>query len=329
MTFIWPWLLLTLLLVPILVGVYIGLYRRRQRPENLNNPLTQITNNYGRPLRRRVHVLTFIYLFGLTLLLFSLSRPEVFVEFPQIQGTVILAFDVSNSMAAEDFEPNRMEAAKAAARIFVEKQPGTIQIGVVAFSNGSLVVQQPTDDQSAVLSTIDRLKPQGATSLGQGIFSALNAIVGEPLEIDQEALEAGTFSLDIGNYPSAVILLLTDGENTSSLDPLEISQLAADAGVRVYPVGIGSEVGTILHVDGYNVLTQLNKATLQAIADITNGAYYQAEDEESLQEIYEKVDLHLTIGGEKMELTAILAGISLLTFLFGGTLSLFWFGRMP
>jgi Ca-activated chloride channel family protein len=232
-------------------------------------------------------------------------------------------------MAAEDLAPTRMEAAKEAARIFVENQPSTIQLGVIAFSNGGLIVQSPTDNQTDILSTIDRLSPQGATSLGQGIFSALNAIAGEAIAIDPETIEEGTLPQEIGYFPSAVILLLTDGENTSSPDPLVISQLAAEAGVRIYPVGIGSDEGTVLQVDGYSVSTRLDESTLKAIADLTNGSYYRAEDEESLQEIYQNVDLQLTIRGEKMEVTAIIAGISLLFFLVGGALSLFWFGRMP
>jgi Ca-activated chloride channel family protein len=260
--------------------------------------------------------------------LFSLSRPEVVVELPRIEGTVILAFDVSNSMAADDFVPSRMEAAKTAARNFVENQPNTIQLGVVAFSNGGLVVLPPTDDQTAVLNTIDRLNPQGATSLGQGIFSALNAIAGEAIEIDPTGFEEGA-PMDIGNFPSAVVLLLSDGENTSNLDPLEIAQIAAEAGVRIFPVGIGSQEGTILQIEGYSVSTQLNESMLQDIANLTNGSYFHAEDEESLHEIYENVDLHLTISGEKTEVTAIFTGLGLLLFLIGGVVTMIWFGRMP
>jgi Ca-activated chloride channel family protein len=145
------------------------------------------------------------FVLGLTLLLFGLARPEMLVDLPRIEGTVILAFDVSNSMAADDLEPTRIEAAKAAARAFVENQPPTILIGVVAFSNGGLVVQQPTNDQAAVLATIDRLSPQGGTSLGQGIFTSLNAIAGEAIAIDPSALEEDIQSIDVGHYPSAVV----------------------------------------------------------------------------------------------------------------------------
>jgi Ca-activated chloride channel homolog len=135
--------------------------------------------------------------------------------------------------------------------------------------------------------------------------------------------------LELEKIPSAVVLLLTDGEDTTALDPLEIAQLAAEAGVRIYPVGIGSTEGSVLQIEGFSILSQLNETTLQEIAGLTNGTYYHAEDEESLQEIYENVDLQLTISGEKMEVTAIFAGISLLLLLIGGGLTLLWFGRIP
>jgi Ca-activated chloride channel family protein len=269
------------------------------------------------------------FMLGLTLLLFGLARPEMLVDLPRIEGTVILAFDVSNSMAADDLEPTRIEAAKAAARAFVENQPPTILIGVVAFSNGGLVVQQPTNDQAAVLATIDRLSPQGGTSLGQGIFTSLNAIAGEAIAIDPSALEEDIQSIDVGHYPSAVVVLLTDGENTGSPEPLDVAQVAAEAGVRIYPVGIGSTEGAVLQLEGFNILSQLDDTILQQIAKVTNGSYHHAEDEESLAEIYENIDLRLTISGEMMEVTAIFAGISLLLLLAGGLLSLLWFGRVP
>jgi Ca-activated chloride channel family protein len=251
------------------------------------------------------------------------------VRLPRVEGTVILAMDVSQSMAADDLEPTRIEAAKEAALAFIENQPRTIRIGVVAFSNGGLIVQQPTDDRAAILTTIDRLSPQGGTSLGQGIFSSLNAIAGEAIVIDADVLEQEQQPIQIGNYPSAVVLLLTDGQNTGPPDPLEIAQIAAEAGVRIYPVGIGTLEGTILEIDGFNMLAQLNEKPLKEIANLTNGKYFQAEDEESLQEIYENVDLELTISEEKTEITAVVAGISLIFLIIGGTLSLLWFGRVP
>jgi Ca-activated chloride channel family protein len=282
----------------------------------------------------RRHVPPALYLIGLTLLLFALSRPEMRVSLPRVEGTVILAFDVSNSMRADDLGPTRIEAAKGAAHAFVEKQPSTIQIGVVAFSNGGLIVQPPTDVQADILAAIDRLSPQGGTSLGEGIFTSLNAIAGEPIAVAEATsaenpLPEETPPIDIGDYSSAVIVLLTDGENTASPEPLEVAQLAADAGVRIYPVGIGTSEGAVLEIDGFNIVTQLNEPGLQAIASLTNGFYYHAQDEKSLREIYQDIDLQMTIKGEEMEITSIIACFGALFFLIGAGLSMLWFGRVP
>jgi Ca-activated chloride channel family protein len=328
MTFIWPLMLFSLLLVPLLVGLYFRLLRRQRQAAVELGPLAVVRTGSGRRSGTRRHIPPAIFLAGLTLLLFGLARPQLKLSLPRVEGTVILAIDVSSSMNADDLRPTRMEAAKVAARTFVENQPQTILIGVVAFSGGGLVVQPPTDDQAAVLATIDRLSPQGGTSLGQGIFSSLSAIAGEAIAVEDAALTEGTDSR-IGRFPSAVVVLLSDGENTAPPDPLEVAQAAAEAEVRIFPVGIGSQEGTVVQVDGFNILTQLNETPLQEIASLTNGSYYSAGDEESLQDIYENIDLQLTIRGEMMEITSILAGLSSLLFLMGAALSLFWFGRVP
>ena len=334
MTLIWPWMLLTLLLVPLFVGLYVRLLRQRQQMVSTLGPLGLVQTASGQNLGRRRHVPMALFLIGLSFLLLGLSRPEMPISLPRIEGTVILAFDVSNSMMADDLEPTRIEAAKAAARAFVENQPSTIRIGVVAFGNGGLVVQPPTNVPGDVLAAIDRISPQGGTSLGQGIFTALNAIAGESIALDESAFAEGTLpqdlpSLNIEDYSSAVIMLLTDGENTGGPDPLDVAQLAAEAGVRIYPVGIGSAEGAVLEVDGFNVVTQLDEAALQNIASVTNGIYYHAADTESLQDIYKNVDLQMTIKGEKMEVTSLLAGIGAFFFLIGGGLAMVWFGKIP
>jgi Ca-activated chloride channel family protein len=329
MSFIWPLMLLSLLLVPVLAASYLRLVRRQEQARAELGPLGVLEGGSGARISTRRHIPPGIMLLGLSVLLTGMARPETTVNLPHVEGTVILAFDVSNSMLAEDFEPTRMEAAKAAARAFVENQPPGILIGVVAFSGGGLVVQQPTDDRVAVLATIERLSPEGATSLGEGIFAALTAIAGYAIAIDEISPEGEVESLRLEDYSSAVVVLLTDGENTAPPEPLDIAQLAAEAGVRIYPVGIGSPEGAVLELEGFNVLTQLDETALQQIASLTNGIYYRAADAESLQGIYEEIDLQMTIYGEKLEVTSILAGISLILLMSGGTLSLLWFGRVP
>lgn len=329
MNLIWPWMLLALLLVPLLGWLYLRLLRRQQQAAAALGPLGIASSPPG----RRRHLPPALYLAGLSLLLFALARPELPISLPRIEGTVVLAFDVSNSMLADDLEPSRIEAAKAAARAFVENQPDTIQVGVVAFSNGALIVQPPTHSQAEVLAAIERITPQGATSLGQGIFTSLNAIAGKPVGQDEtlpeDVLPEELPPIEIEDYSSAVIILLTDGENTSAPDPLDVAQLAADAGVRIYPVGIGSAAGAVLELEGFNVLTQLNEQTLEAIAAVSNGAYYRAEDAETLRDIYQTIDLQLTIKGEMMEATSLLAGVGAFFFLLGGGLSMVWLGRVP
>lgn len=329
MTFIWPALLLSLLLVPLFIWLYVRLLQKREKAKESLGALGVVQSRSGQNLGRRRHLPPLFFLSGISILLFGLARPEMLVALPRIEGTVILAFDVSNSMTAEDLDPTRLDAAKAAARTFVEGQPSTIRIGVVAFSNGGLVVQPPTEDQTAVLSTIERLSIQGGTSLGQGIFTSLNAIAGEALDVGEVSAGEGVEALQIDDYSTAVIVMLTDGENTSNPEPLEIAQLAAEAGVRIYPIGIGSEEGTVLEIEGFNVLTRLDEAVLQEIADITNGSYFRAEDAEALKEVYDNIDLQLTVRGESMEITSIVAGIGMIFLLVGGLLSLLWFGRVP
>jgi len=326
MTFIWPAMLLTLVLVPLLVAVYLRLLRWRQARLG---PLAILHGGSVRRVRVRRHLPPAFTLGGLTLLFVGLARPEAPISLPHIEGTVILAFDVSNSMLADDLEPTRLEAAKAAARAFVDDQPAVIRIGVVAFGGGGLVVQPPTNEREAILAAIDRLTPQGGTSIGEGIFTSLNALSDKPLALDAAVLESGVRPPQLDDFPSAVVVLLTDGENTQSPDPLEVAQLAAEAGVRIYPVGVGSVEGTVLALDGFRILTQLNEVTLQEIADATNGVYYHAEDEQALREIYQDIELQMTVRGETMEITSIFAGGSMLLLLTGAGLALFWFGRVP
>jgi len=289
----------------------------------------------GRRLGFRRHIPPALFLTGLLLLMLALARPETVVSLPRVQGTVILAFDVSGSMAADDFEPTRMEAAKEAARAFVEQQPPGVLLGVVAFSDSGFVVQAPTSDQEAILATINRLTPQSGTSLANGIFASLNTI----------AADAGTAPrrysnltpmptptptpVPEGSYTPAVIVMLTDGENNESPDPLAAAQAAADRGVRIHTVGIGSAEGTILPIDGFMIHTQLDEAMLKQISELTDGTYYNAENEEDLQEIYGNLDPQLMVKPEKMEVTSVFAGVSTLVLLAGGAFSLLWLSRLP
>lgn len=328
-------MLLLLLLVPLFVWLYLRMQQRRRRFAASFGTLGLVQEAAGRKLGKRRHLPPAIFLAGLTILLLAMARPQTVVSLPRVEGTVILAFDVSGSMAADDLKPTRMEAAKAAAQEFVQHQPASVQIGIVAFSDGGFTVQAPTNDQEAILATINRLTPQRGTSLGQGILASLNTIAGDteppPLLDNNQTPTPAVMPTPLpeGTYTSAVIVLLTDGENNEAPDPLAAAQAAADRGVRLYTVGIGSMAGTILHVEGFTVHTQLDEAMLQQIAQLTDGAYYNAENEEELHTIYENLDPQFVIKAEKMEVTSIFAGAGILVLLIGGTFSLLWFSRVP
>jgi Ca-activated chloride channel family protein len=336
MSFIWPTLLLTLIFVPILVLLYLWLQGRRRRFAARYGSLGLVHDAMGSGIGFRRHVPAMIFLTGIAILLFSLARPQATVSVPKIEGTIMLTFDVSGSMAADDLKPTRMEAAKAAARQFVEQQPSGISIGVVVFSDGGISVQRPTDSREETLATIERLVPRRGTSIGNGILVALNTIAveaGDPPILNTSDLSQDPAVTPVespqGWYPSAIIVLFTDGENNQEPDPATAAEVAADLGVRVYTVGVGTTAGAPIEVEGMTVHTMLDERTLQFIAAETGGEYYNAGNEEDLRQIYNDIEPQLSIKPEEMEMTSILAGLGMVIFLVGGMLSLLWFGHVP
>jgi len=332
-------MLVSLLLVPVAVIFYTRLQaRRRQIAERYGN-LGFSQASQGKKLGLMRHIPPALFLVGLTILSISLARPQMAFSMPRIEGTVMLAFDVSGSMAADDLQPTRMEAAKTAARDFVQRQPASVNIGVIAFSDGGLMVQAPTSDRTAILTSIERLRPQRGTSLGHGIFTALQAIAisfGNDVEIQlaqegEEFPSQGFPPIDTlqGPFDSSAIVLLTDGENNEAPDPLQAAQTAADLGVRIYTIGIGSAAGAVLEIEGFSVHSRLDEAMLQQIAHISGGTYFNAGNEEELQSIYDNLQLQLVVKEEEMEVTSIFAGASVLLLLTGGLFSLLWFSRLP
>jgi Ca-activated chloride channel family protein len=338
MSFIWPPVLLTLLLVPAGVALYLFLdTRRRRRLARYGGAGLAQTGGGRRGVRTRIAPA--LMLCGLFVLPVAMARPQAVVSLPQEEGTVVLAFDVSASMAATDLAPTRMAAAKAAAKDFVMKQPSGVTIGVVAFSDSGISVQQPSKDQSEVLAAIDRLAPERGTSVAEGILASLKVIA---------VAEAGPYAnnyysnaspaptptatptpVPAGTNAPAAIVLLSDGENNENPDPTTAAQAAADQGVRIYTIGIGTPAGTTVTLDGFQIHTQLDAATLQAIAQTTDGKYYAATDAQQLLSIYDNLDTQLIIQPQMIEITGILAGVSLLLLLAGAAASMFWLGRLP
>jgi Ca-activated chloride channel family protein len=328
MSFVWPQMLGLLVALPLAIAGYVRLARRRSARVAALAARGFAPVAGGRSRSRARHVPAALFLAALAIMIVALARPQMSVGLPHREGVVVLAFDVSNSMQATDLQPTRLEAAKAAAKAFVDEQPGSIKIGLVAFNNGALITQQPTTDHADADAAIDRLKTAGATSLGHGIFAALSAIAGKPIPLPDDPSLDDLDNVDIGYYGSAAIVLLSDGENTAGPDATAIAQLASTAGVHIYSIGVGSPDGTVLSIDGFSVATALDEQTLTDIASVTNGSYHNATDSATLTQVYKNLDLRTVIDAQQTEVTALFAGVSILLLIIGGILSMLWFGRL-
>jgi Ca-activated chloride channel homolog len=274
----------------------------------------------------RRHLPPLLFLAAVTLLLLAVARPQATIPVPRSTGTVVLAFDVSNSMAAKDIAPSRLAAAKSAATGFVQAQPDTVDIGVIAFDQGALTTQLPSDDHQETLAAINRLAVAGGTSLGQAILASLTVIVGRTVSLP--AAGSNEPPPDLGYWRSATIVLLSDGEDTGGPDAVAAAELAATAGVHIETIGIGTVEGTTVEVDGYQVATALNEDLLTEVAKATTGSYHRAEDARRLRDIYRSLDLRTTTKDELVELTGAAIGLAMLLLTAGGVLMTTWFGRI-
>jgi Ca-activated chloride channel family protein len=353
-TFLWPAALLALAVLPLGLLALRAIDRRRSRkvaafaggrpfgaqaqdaPGSPSGAGAVATARASLATRLKRTLPSALVVAGLVVMVVALARPQGTVDVPRQEGTVILAFDISASMGATDLEPTRMDAAVAAATAFVRAQPASIIVGVVAFSDSGIAVQQPTNDQDAVIAALGRLRPQRGTSLARGIDASLAAIeraaAGPTVDYYTNRTPGPSVTptpVPAGILAPAVIVLLSDGENTGGPDPLASVQAAADRGIRIYTVGIGSEGGATLDLDGFQVHTALDAATLRMIADGTGGTYSGATDAQTLDTIYGQIDTAFVVRPEHIELTGLFAAVSLGLLVAGAVLSLAFAGRLP
>ena len=342
MTFIWPSALLLLAVVAVLVVLYVLAQRRRQRYSLRYANLTLVREAVGKGPGWRRHVPPAFFLLALACMSFAVARPQATVAVPSQEGTVILTIDVSGSMLAEDMKPNRMEAAKAAARAFVDRQNASVRIGVVSFSGDASIVQSPTTDRNLVTAAINRLRPQRATAIGRAILVSLDAIFEGsedelPSAILQQQAPGGPPRPTAtplpaylqGQHAAASIVLLSDGQNNQFPPPLDVVDQAVQRGVRIYTIGVGSAAGTIVRLQGRAVRTALDEATLKRIAEVTDGEYFNASTEKDLRAVYENLTTQLVIRIEKTELTAYFTLAAAVLAVIAGAFSLLWFNRLP
>jgi Ca-activated chloride channel family protein len=332
MSFIWKEMLLLLLLIPALIGAYILAQKRRQKYAIRYSSLSLVKQAIGKGPGLRRHIPPAFFIAAMTVLILSLARPSATLLLPSLQGMVILAMDSSGSMRADDVKPTRMDAAKAAAKAFVQKHAKNSRIGVVAFGGSANLVQPPTKDRDLVLAAIDRMTYQRGTAIGSGILASLNSILEELGE--KQILPFGTETEEPlgtreGSFLPAVIVLLSDGQSNTGPLPLDMAAQAAAKGVRIYTVGLGSPDGTILNFYNMSIRVRLDEETLKRIADKTDGAYFKADSDTELENIYSNLGTKLVFKQEKTEITALFAALAAVLLVVSAALSLLWFNRLP
>jgi Ca-activated chloride channel family protein len=282
-----------------------------------------------------------LLLFAVSTLLFASSRPAVLITLPSAQETIVLAMDVSGSMRAADVLPSRLAAAQEAAKSFIAELPRNVKIAVVAFAGTAAVVQAPTLSRDDVYAAIDRFQLQRGTAIGSGIVLSLATLFPEAgIDLSQITGEREMppgpndkprpdfKAVPPGSYPSAAIILLTDGQRTTGPDSLDAAKMAADRGVRVYTVGIGTKEGEIIGFEGWSMRVRLDEDTLKSIANMTRADYFYAGTAQDLKKVYQGLSTRLIVEKKETEISGLLAAIGALLVVLAAGLSVWWFGRV-
>jgi Ca-activated chloride channel family protein len=330
-----------------LVAAYVALLRRKQKVALRYASLTLVREALGPRQGFRRHVPPLLFLLALVVMLVAMARPSAVVTLPSQHETVILAMDVSGSMRATDVEPNRLVAAQQAARAFVAEQPSRTRIGVVVFAGSASVAQVPTHNREDILAAIDRFQVQRATAVGSGILVSLKLVFPD-VEFDLRSSnprpDAGRAAAPLGSsdrperppftpvppgsYPSAVIILLTDGRTTTGPDPVEAARMAAERGVRVFTVGVGTKEGGVLASEGWSMRVRLDEEALKTIAATTRGEYFHAGTATDLAQVYRSLSSQVVMERKETEITALFAAAAMALAVASAALSMLWFHRI-
>jgi Ca-activated chloride channel homolog len=318
-----PAALAGLVMVPVALAVYFAYQRRRVRYAVRFTNLDLLSNLVTGSPRWRRHLPPALLLLALTSLIVAVARPEATVKVPKDEASIMLATDASGSMEADDVEPNRLEAARRAAKTFSDGLPEDFRLGLAAFSESVTPVVPPTTDRDRVDAALDTLEPQRGTAIGDALQTSLQAI--RPIEPEQPR--------DGRRRPPAVIVLLSDGENTvGTADPVDMAREARRQGIPINTVALGTDDGSIQRPGPLGPTTipvPPNREALREIADESGGRFFEAPDADRLESIYENLSTRIGYNKEKREITAAFAGGGLVLLLAGGLLSLAWFGRLP
>jgi Ca-activated chloride channel homolog len=316
--------LLALLLVPAAIAAYVVLQRQRERGAAGFTNLQLLPNVIDRSPGRLRHLPAAVFLVGLCALLFGVARPQATVSVRRELATIVLAIDSSRSMAATDVRPSRLEAAKAAATLFIEKVPKKFRIGVVSFASVARVVAPATQNRAVARAALRQLRPGEGTALGDAIVRGIQVARARP----------GSARPASGDAPPASILLISDGADMGSdVPPPRAASRARAAGIPVYTVALGTPQGVVEvpRVGGYKVRIQVPPSpdTLRMVARVTRGRFFSAPSAEELNAVYADLGSRLGSRAKREEITFAFAAGGALLMLAGGALSAVLFRRLP
>jgi Ca-activated chloride channel family protein len=302
-TFREPLMLVLLAAIP-LVAALVLLWRRRRPPAGIPFPdLVPVAAADPGPRLRRFLPLA-LALLALTGFTFALARPEVPRSQPRERATIMLAIDVSGSMAAADIEPYRLRAAQDAALRFADEVPRQYQVGLVSFSGQANLLVAPTTDREALRRAIEGLQPEGATAMGDAIEASLDAL---------RATQPGGAE-DGRRLEAARIVVLSDGATTVGTPPAAAAQDAKQAGVPIFTVALGTPDGVLFN--GQPVPPDVEG--MKQIATITGGDAYQSTDAGQVRDVYAHLGSFIGTERVRSEVTAWPAGIGALLLVLAG-----------
>ena len=351
MGFHWPLALLSLLVLPLLVAAYVWQQRRRRKQAVRHSSVALIRAAAPRKAAWKRHLPFALVLAALGLLGLAAARPQMSMDVPISDSTIILALDVSGSMCSTDVVPNRLTAAETAVREFVKNQDEDTRIGLVVFSGFAQLTVAPTTERDALLRSLEGLTTGRGTAIGAAMLKSVDAIA----EIDPEVApsDPGTGAgagappraRPPGSYAPEIVVLLTDGANTTGVEPLDAAKTAAERGVRVYPIGFGTRnpatmVCTAAQLGGRGFESYgganppvagggyggasarsylvADEGTLREVANLTGGQYFGASDAGRLQDVLR--DLPRTVATQQRDVEVSVVPVALAAALMLGAL---------
>ena len=351
MSFQWVGSLFLLFLIPLFVAFYVWLLKRRRRYTVRFSSLALVREAASHQSRWRRHLPFAIFLLALTSLVIAMARPTATVTVPSNRATVIMAMDVSRSMCSNDIKPNRLEAAKDAAKSFIHSKINGRQIGIVAFAGFAELIQPSTDNVRLLESAVDSLAPARRTAIGSAILRSIDAIAEvddrvKPSDITQsvdampEIPQAGSVE-----YIPHIIVLLTDGASNAGPFPLSAAQQAVERGIRVYTIGFGTNSGNSIMdcgaqfqenpmegggfgfgfgQGGGGFRREIDEDTLRQIAEATGGEYYAASSASELESVFQNLPTYVVITRQATEITAFFTALAAFLAILALALSFKW-----